>query len=323
MARHSAPKHSPRIREFPLVRFLAFIPLLTLASLAYSQVTDLEVTRSGNDVVLNWTTGTPNFRVLRSRTPNFMSGNATVAANLAGSPATDAGAAASVNLYYYQVVGAGEPSPGLFDLNPPRAVPTITMLTPNSGQPGITVTIDGMNFVSDGSGMVVMFGDLPADVQSASTTQIMVTVPIGAVTSDVVVCAVEACSNKVRFTVSFGPTFQNISSLAFEPGTGSLWVGDQGAGSVVEIDSTGTAFSRAALGMAFVSNPSPGDGTGRIYFANGSNSPNNIGNIRYIDSSTNSNIFFRTAGTATTNPVGARGGRERQRAQRSLHFGTK
>lgn len=284
-----------------------FAGLLLAVSSPFAQVTDLEVTKSGNDVVLNWTTGTPNFRVLRSRTPNFMSGNATVAEDLAASPSTDSGAAATADLYFYQVIGSGEPSPGLFELNPARLVPAITMLTPNSGQPGITVTIDGSNFALDGSGMIVMFGDLPADLQSATATQILATVPVGAVTSDVVVCVVDVCSNKVRFTVTVGPTFQNISSLAFEPGTGSLWVGDQGAGSVVEIDSAGTPFNRAGLVMAFVSNPSPGDGTGRIYFGNGSNNVNNQGTIRFIDSTTNSNTVFRAAGTAMTDPVGARG----------------
>ena len=298
----SRPPRSSWSRRLPIFGLMLFA-----LTLAFPDVTDLQVTKSGNNVVLSWTTGTPNFRVLRSRTPSFMSGNVTVAEALAGSPSTDVGAAGTAELYFYQVVGAEDPSPGLFDLNPPRLVPTITMLTPDSGQPGISVTIDGTGFVSDGSGTVVMFGDLAAEFLSATSTQIIVTVPTGAVTSDVVVCVVDVCSNRMRFTVTVGPTFQNISSLAFEPGTGSLWVGDRGAGSVVEIDSAGTSFNRAALAMAFVSNPSPGDGTGRIYFANGSDSNNNLGSIRYIDSSDNSNVFFRAAGTAMTDPVGARG----------------
>ncbi len=276
-------------------------------------VTDLEVTKTGNDVVLSWTTGTPNFRVLRSRTPTFMSGNAAIAEGLGGSPATDSGAASTADLYFYQVVGAGEPSPGLYDLNPPRPVPAISMLTPNSGVPGITATIDGSNFAPDGSGMVVMFGDLPADLQSATATQILATVPAGAVTGDVVVCVMDVCSNKVRFTVTFGPTFQNISSLAFEPGTGSLWVGDRGAAdAVIELDPNGNSAIRGTLAETFISNPSPGDGTGRVYFSNGTISDFNVGNIRYIDSSTNANVLFRAAGVLTgdpntTDPVHARG----------------
>ena len=285
------PSWSNRFPRFVLILLLAATPALP-------DVTDLQVTRSGNNVVLSWTTGTPNFRVLRSRTPNFMSGNVTVAEGLAGSPSTDVGAASTAELYFYQVVGAGDPSPGLFDLNPPRPVPAIAMLTPNSGQPGIMVTIDGTNFVPDGSGMIVMFGDLPADLQSATATQVLATVPAGAVTGDVVVCVVDVCSNKVRFTVTVGPTFQNISSLAFESGTGSLWVGDRGAADdVIEIDSTGTAFNRAALAEPFVSNPSPGDGTGRVYFSNGTTNPLNLGQIRFIDSATNSNTLFRNAST--------------------------
>ncbi len=282
--------------------------LALAASSSLADVTDLEVTKAGNDVVLSWTTGTPNFRVLRSRTPNFMSGNVSVAEALAGSPATDSGAAATADLYFYQVVGAGEPSPGLFDLNPPRPVPAIATLTPSSGQPGSTFNIDGLNFAEDGSAMLVMFGDLPADVVSVTATQVQVTAPAGAVTSDVIVCIAEVCSNTMRFIVTVGPTFQNISSLAFELGTGSLWVGDRGtADAVIEIDSTGTVFNRAALAETFLSNPSPGDGTGRIYFSNGTISTANQGTVRFIDSSTNANTLFRAAGAATTDPVHARG----------------
>ncbi len=71
----------------------------------------------------------------------------------------------------------------------------------------------------------------------------------GVVTSEVVVCVAETCSNKVRFTVAVGPTFQNISSLAFEPSTGSLWVADRGtADKVIEIDSAGTVHTRTPVG---------------------------------------------------------------------------
>src|SRR5262245_33232793 len=130
---------------------ICLVVLVLAANFALADVTDLEVTKIGNDVVLSWTTGTPNFHVLRSRAPNFISGNFSVAEALTASSATDSGAAATVDMYFYQVVGAGEPSPGLFDLNPPRPIPAITMLTPNGGQPGITVTIDGSNFAPDGS----------------------------------------------------------------------------------------------------------------------------------------------------------------------------
>jgi hypothetical protein len=76
---------------------------------------------------------------------------------------------------------------------------------------------------------------------------------------------------------------------------------------VIEIDSSGTVSIRAGLGEAFVSNVSPGDGSGRVYFSNGTVSTSNQGTIRFIDSSDNSNVFFRAAGAGTTDPVWARG----------------
>ena len=214
----------------------------------FTEVTDLRLSKSGTDVVLSWTTGLSSFRALRSETAVFMSGNARVAEGLTTGPATDTGALLSPRLFFYQVLGSDDPDPPLYDLNPPRAVPTITMLTPNGGQAGTSVTIDGSNF-SAGGGMVVMFGDLPATVPSATPTQILTTAPTGVLTSDVVVCVAEVCSNKVRFNVTVGPTFQDVSSLAFEPGTGSLWIGDRGtADQVIEIDSAGTVHTRTPVG---------------------------------------------------------------------------
>jgi hypothetical protein len=280
---------------------LAAFLLATTAG--FAEITDLRLSKSGNNVELEWTTGTSPYRVLRSLTAVFMSGNASVAEGVVVGSATDPGALLAAESYFYQVLGADEANPPLYDLNPPRPVPVITMLTPSSGQPGTSVTIDGLNFADFGSGQIVMFGDQPADVQSSTPTQIIATSPPGTVTSDVGVCVVDVCSNKVRFTVTFGPTFQSIGSLAFEPGTGSLWLGDRGtADDVVEIDSAGTATVRANHADPYVSNVSPGDGSGRVYF---SSQGLGVGAIRFIDSVDNSNDFFRNAGAAA-DQVGAR-----------------
>lgn len=280
-------------------------------TITQAQVTDLTLGKSGDDVVLDWTTGTSPYRVVRSDTPIFLSGNRVLADDVATGPATDNDAVTTTESYFYQIVatGDGEENPGLFDLNAPRPVPAITLLSPAIGQPGDMITIDGLNFPTAGSGMIVMFGDLAADVISVTSSQVTVMVPVGAVTDDVVVCVPDSCSNRVPFTVTVGGTFQSISSLAFEPGTGSLWVGDRGsADDVIEIDTSGTVFIRASLGETFISNVSPGDGTGRVYFSNGTVSDFNQGTIRFIDSSDNSDTVHRAAGQGGgVDPVWARG----------------
>lgn len=131
-----------------------------------AEVSDLQVNKSGSDAAMSWTTGTSPYKVLRSLTPNFMSGNATVAQGLASTFVADVGALARPESYFYQVISAGDPNPGLFDLNPPRPVPAIDSLTPANGQPATSVTIAGTNFAEESSGMIVMFGALAADVQS-------------------------------------------------------------------------------------------------------------------------------------------------------------
>ncbi len=63
-------------------------------------------------------------------------------------------------------------------LTPP---PTITSFSPASGAAGATVTITGTNFDPDPFHMLVTFADnVPATVVSATTTQLVVTVPAGA-----------------------------------------------------------------------------------------------------------------------------------------------
>ncbi|MCP3982257.1 MAG: hypothetical protein GY716_23375 [bacterium] len=286
---------------------LALLIFMTLEGNA--QVSDLVLDKSGNNVELQWTTGTTPHRVLRSLSPVFMSGNVSVASGVTTGGATDAGALVELESYFYQVLDSDDTNPPLYDLNTPRPVPMITMLTPATGSAGTSVTIDGSNFADLGSGQTVMFGAVAADVVSSSETQIVATAPTGTVTDDVVVCVADQCSNGVRFTVTVGPAFQDISSLAFEPGTGSLWLGDRGtADDVIEIDSSGTVSIRANLGEAFISNPSPGDGNGRIYYSNGTVSNFNQGTINYLDSSDNSTTFFRAAGQGGgVDPVHARG----------------
>ncbi|NJL29071.1 MAG: hypothetical protein HC897_14900, partial [Thermoanaerobaculia bacterium] len=199
---------------------------------AEAQVTDLVITDSGMDAVLTWTTGTPPFRVLRSQSPTFSSENRLVAEGLLGLTATDAGAIEPGEPdHFYLVLGAGEPDPPGYVSSPPIPIAFITSITPNAGAPGDVVTIDGGNFDSGNGAAVVSFteADEIAEILSSSPSQLVVVVPPGTLTGEVRVCIAGRCSNPGFFQRIVASGFQDLSSIAFERGTGSLWAADRGS----------------------------------------------------------------------------------------------
>ncbi|NJL27686.1 MAG: hypothetical protein HC897_07190, partial [Thermoanaerobaculia bacterium] len=199
---------------------------------AGAQVTDLVVTDSGADAVLTWTTGTPPFRVLRSQSPTFSSENRLVAEGLLGLTATDVGAIEPGEPdHFYVVLGDGDADPPGYVSSPPVPIAFITSISPDSGAPGDVVTIDGGNFDSGNGAAVVAFteADEIADVLSSSPTQLVVVVPPGTLTGEVRVCISGRCSNPGFFQRVVASGFQDLSSIAFERGTGSLWVADRGS----------------------------------------------------------------------------------------------
>ena len=109
-------------------------------------------------------------------------------------------------------------------------VPQITSLTPNAGEVGFSVKIVGTNFGATPATNAVTFNGTTATVTSASTTELVVTVPVGATTGNVVVTVGGLASNGVNFTVQ--PTAPQITSLT--PNAGNV-------GSSVKI--IGTNFS--------------------------------------------------------------------------------
>lgn len=60
------------------------------------------------------------------------------------------------------------------------AQPTITSFTPSAAKPGDVVTITGTNFNTTAASNIVFFGATRANVTTASSTGIVVTVPVGA-----------------------------------------------------------------------------------------------------------------------------------------------
>lgn len=71
---------------------------------------------------------------------------------------------------------------GEFKYNPPSAVPppVIQTISPAAGSTGTTVTITGSGFGPNIAQNNVLFGTVPATLQSASSGQIICTVPVGA-----------------------------------------------------------------------------------------------------------------------------------------------
>lgn len=87
--------------------------------------------------------------------------------------------------------------------------PTISSLSPTSGEIGISVTITGTNFGTSQGSSTVTFGGVAANATSWSSTQIVATVPDGTVSGNVIVTVVGVASNGVNFTVTSGSIWSN------------------------------------------------------------------------------------------------------------------
>lgn len=83
----------------------------------------------------------------------------------------------------------------------PPTTPSITSLSPTSGAVGASVTISGSNFGATKGSSTVTFNNTPASVGTWSDTSIIVTVPTGATTGNVVVTVNGDASNGVNFKV--------------------------------------------------------------------------------------------------------------------------
>src|SRR5881628_131034 len=105
--------------------------------------------------------------------------------------------------------GAGSSSPGGGG-NPSPA--SITSLNPTSGFAGTSVTISGANFGATQGTSTVKFNGTAATPTSWSATSIVVPVPAGATTGNVVVTVGGVASNGVSFTVTApGPSITNLN----------------------------------------------------------------------------------------------------------------
>ena len=93
------------------------------------------------------------------------------------------------------------------------AQPTITSISPTSGNAGVSVTITGTNFSATAGNNTVFFGATKATVTAASTTSLAVTVPSGATFGPISVQVANLTAISTQF---FLPTFTAVT-----PGIGS------------------------------------------------------------------------------------------------------
>jgi hypothetical protein len=97
------------------------------------------------------------------------------------------------------------------------AAPCITSLIPTSGAIGAPITITGTSFGATQGTSTVTFNGTVATVSTWSATSIAVTVPVGALTGNVVVTVNGATSNGMPFTVA--PIITNLSPTSGAVGT--------------------------------------------------------------------------------------------------------
>jgi len=102
-------------------------------------------------------------------------------------------------------------------VNPQGTTPTITTLSATTGAAGTTITITGTNLGSTQGSSTVEFNGTIATVTSWSNTSIVVTVPAGATSGNVVVTVAGVASNGVGFTVQVNPT-PTLTSLSATSG---------------------------------------------------------------------------------------------------------
>jgi RHS repeat-associated protein len=147
------------------------------------------------------------------------------------------------------------------------APPSITSLTPTSGAVGTSVTITGTNFGTSQGTSAVTFNGTSATPTSWSATSIVVPVPSGATTGNVVVKVGGQASSSVVFTVPVSPNIANVSPTSGGAGTAVTITGTNfGAGqgtSVVTFN--GMVAKPTSWGATSITTPVPtGATTGNV-----------------------------------------------------------
>jgi len=138
--------------------------------------------------------------------------------------------------------------------------PTISSLSPTSGAVGASITITGTNFGSTQGSSTVSFNGTAATPTSWSSTSIVVPVPSGATSGNVVVTVGGMASAGVVFTVLPTPTISSLSPISGAAGasitiTGTNFGSTQGSSTV---SFNGTAATPTSWSSTQIVVPVPG-----------------------------------------------------------------
>ncbi len=102
----------------------------------------------------------------------------------------------------------------------PEPVLGITSFTPTGASPGAEVTITGTKFSPTAASNVVLFGTVPAEVKSATETQLVVLVPVGAGSGPI---SVTSGGATVQSTASFTPGARPVVEVVGDIKTNTTW----------------------------------------------------------------------------------------------------
>jgi hypothetical protein len=152
--------------------------------------------------------------------------------------------------------GCGSSSSGTSN-PPPPPTPGITNLSPSSGAVGAAVTIAGTNFGATQGTSSVTFNGMAATPTSWSATSLVVTVPAGATTGNVVVTVNDLPSAGAAFTVLPTPSITGLSPSSAAVGapvtiTGANFGATQGTSAVTfnGTAATPTGWSAASIAVS-------------------------------------------------------------------------
>lgn len=135
---------------------------------------------------------------------------------------------------YNPIPGGG--SSNAINLTVLPAGPKVDSITPNQGEPGTLITLTGSGFDPIApQNQVVFAGNVTATVQTATTTELKLTVPPGAITGPIQVTTNKGTTQSPSFTVKLPEDFQLVAS----PATVTLIQNAQNS-FAVQLTSTGT-----------------------------------------------------------------------------------
>jgi RHS repeat-associated protein len=158
------------------------------------------------------------------------------------------------------------------------SVPSISSLSPNSGPVGAEIAITGTNFGEDQSTGTVTFNGTLATPTSWSPTSIIVSVPAGASTGNVVVTTNSGSSSGVSFTVTSNPVILSLFPTAGPTGTSVTITGTSlGSSGTVYFNSTSASITSWSSSSIVATVPSGMSGTPSVTVSVSSLTSNSAG----------------------------------------------